>query len=198
VLADYRLGASHGGAPQDGVEDARDAIDWIRTHAGELGIDLAKLVIGGASSGAHVALAAVMDPDRRMKVDPAAMVLFSPIVNVVRKGVVEKFADKRMAKLASPLHQVRKGLPPMVVFHGTDDRVQGIRDVELFARKLRRKKNRCELFAYEGERSSFFNFNVNEILYEATLNTADDFLVRAGLLAGEADGSNRVRLESWR
>ena len=49
-----------------------------------------------------------------------------------------------------------------------------------------------------GEGSAYFNFNVNAALYEATLNLADDFLVRLGLLGGGGDGGSTTRLESWR
>jgi len=199
ILADYRLCSSHVGAtPMDSLEDVREGVEWICAHAGELGIDQTKLVLSGASTGAHAALAAVMDPDGKLKAKPAACVLFSPIVNLVREKVIDMFPDKRIAKLASPLHQVRKKLPPMMVFHGNDDRVQGVGDVVNFVKKMERKKNICELYTYEGERSSFFNFNVNHVLYEATLNAADNFLVRAGLLEVSTDGAQTSRLDSWR
>ena len=198
VLADYRLGKRRGATPLDGVEDARDAVDWIFDHAGELGIDPEKLVLAGASSGAHVSLVMAMDPEREPGRPPAAMVLFSPIVNVVRDGVEEMFGPKRAAKLASPLHQVRKGLPPMQLFHGGADPVQAVGDVEAFAKKMVKKKNLCELDVFGGEGASFFNFNVNAALYEATLNSADSFLVHQGLLAGGRDGSATTRIGTWR
>ena len=198
VLADYRLGKKRGATPLDGVEDARDAIDWICDHAGQLGIDPGKIVLAGASSGAHVSLAMAMDPGRDGGRPPAAMVLFSPIVNVVRDGVEEMFGPKRAAKQASPLHQVRKGLPPMQLFHGGDDPIQAVGDVEAFAKKMAKKKNLCELSVFGGEGGSFFNFNVNAALYEATLNSADGFLVRQGLLAGGHDGAATTRIGTWR
>lgn len=197
VLADYRLGRHRGTTPLDGVEDARDAVDWIGDHAEQLRIDRSKVVLAGASSGAHALLAAIMDPAWEMR-RPAAVVLFSPIVNVLRDGVQERFGDKGTAKRVSPLHQVRKGLPPMLLFHGGEDRVQAVGDVESFAKKVARKKNLCELNVFRGERSAFFNFNVNAGLYEATLNTADDFLVRVGLLGKARDGAATTRLDSWR
>ena len=198
ILADYRLGRERGATPLDGLEDARDAVAWICANARQLGIDRAKLVLAGASSGAHVFLAAALDPDRELATEPAAMVLFSPIVNVVRDGVIDRFGDKRTAKSVSPLHQVRKQLPPMVLFHAGDDRFQPVAEVEAFAKRMSKKKNRCELHVFNGECSSFFNLNVNANLYEATLNIADDFLVSVGVLESTTDGGSTTRLESWR
>ena len=203
ILADYRLGQEHGATPLDGVEDVRDAVAWIRANARRLGIDPSRVVLAGASSGAHVALVATMvcaegAGRRRRGPDPAALVLFSPIVNVVRDNLVGKFADRRAAKHASPLHQVRKGLPPMLIFHGGADRLQGLGDVKSFAKKMARKKNRCELNIFRGELSSYFNFNVNAELYEATLNMADHFLESVGVLEESGRGATTTRLDPWR
>ena len=199
IVVDYRLGRERGSSPLDGVEDARDAVAWVSGQAGRLGVDATKLVLGGASCGAFVALASVMDPPPQSVVDrPAGLLLFSPIVNVARGASVGRFGGKKLAKQVSPLHRVRRGLPPVILFHGTEDPDQGISEIEALARKLTRKKNVCELHVFRGERSSFFNFNVDATLYEATLNLADEFLVRLGVLGGGADGAATTRLESWR
>jgi acetyl esterase/lipase len=198
ILADYRLGQEHGATPMDGVEDAQDAVAWIRANARRLGIDPARVVLAGASSGAHVSLVATLVPGGGPDPDPAALVMFSPIVNVLRDSLLGRFTDRRSAKLASPLYQVRKGLPPVLIFHGGEDRLQGLGDVESFSKKMARKKNRCELNVFKGERSSYFNFNVNAGLYEATLNMTDNFLVSVGVLEGVTDGGATTRLDSWR
>ena len=147
ILADYRLGQRPGATPLDGLEDARDAVVWIRAHAGRLGIDPERIVLAGASSGAHLVLVATMvgaeDAGSPPPLDPAALILFSPIVNVVRGKLAERFGGRRSAKQASPLHQVRRDLPPMLVFHGGGDRFQRLCEVEAFAKKLSRKKNLC-------------------------------------------------------
>lgn len=198
VLADYRCGQARGATPVDGLEDVHAAIDWIHGHASQLGIDRSKLVLAGASSGAQAALAAVMESGRAAEMAPAAMVLFSPIVNVARAGVAGRFAGGRLGvKQLSPLHQVRKGLPPMLVFHATQDRVQPVAEVEAFARKMARKRNRCDLNVFCGEQPSFFNLNVNAGLYEATLNQADEFLVSLGLLPDGQEGAVTTWLDSW-
>ncbi len=201
LLVDYRLGRKRGTSPLDGVEDARDAVAWVAANARRLGVDVSKIVLAGASSGAYVALASMMDMDNDAQAsvcEPAALVLFSPIVNLVRDNAIKKFGDKKLAKQASPLHQVRKGLPPMLIFHGTVDRDQVVSEVETFAKKASRKKNVCELNLFKGEGSSYFNFNVNANLYEATLNTMDDFMIRVGALDGGVDGAATTRLDSWR
>jgi len=47
---------------------------------------------------------------------------------------------------------------------------------------MRRKRNTCELVAFENAEHPFFNFNVNEANFECTLAAADRFLVDHAIL----------------
>jgi acetyl esterase/lipase len=171
--------------------DARSAIRWMRMNAEALGIDPEKIVAAGGSAGAQIALAAAMldgfddeGDDASISCQPNALLLYNPILDTTRKGVeLEKFTDKKQAKAASPLHHCRKGLPPMMIFHGTADRVVPYETSRKFVRKLRWRGNDCRLTTYEGCGHGFFNFNVDAGLYELTLNAADAFLVERGFLA---------------
>ena len=57
----------------------------------------------------------------------------------------------------SPYHHLRQGLPPTIIFHGTDDEAVPFATAELFAASMRDLGNRCELKAYEGQPHGFFN-----------------------------------------
>ena len=66
---------------------------------------------------------------------------------------------------------------------------------EKFSRRMRRwpRRNLCRLVPFEGCGHSFFNFNVDPRLFEATLNLADRFLVRLGFLdAAEYETDHRL------
>lgn len=84
----------------------------------------------------------------------------------------------------------------MLLMHGTADRLIPFDSTRAFARKMRRwfRRNDCRLLPFEGCGHSFFNFNVDPRLFEATLNQADQFLVEKGFIdaAGPADHDNRL------
>jgi acetyl esterase len=205
VLFDYRVGARHGTGPLDAMADARSALRWLRMNAEALGIDPEKIVAVGGSAGAHIALAAAMldgfddaGDDTSISCAPNALLLFSPILDTTRKGAeLEKFPAKVVAKAASPIHQCRKGLPPMMLFHGTGDRVVPWETSRKFVRKMRWRSNDCQLTSYEGSGHGFFNFNVDAGLYELTMNVADDFLVQRGFLEPLKERDSEARLANF-
>lgn len=191
VLAEYRMGAAHGLGPVQAMADARSAIRWARSNSEELGIDQSKIVASGGSCGAHAAVCAAMcgsefddsNDDCETSPCPDALVLFSPVLDISKKGFgTSAFPDTATAKKANPLNCIRPGLPPMLLFHGGADMSVPIRGSQKFARKMQRKKNKCELMEFGGESHSFFNLNVNDQLYYATMDSTDAFLVSLGFI----------------
>ena len=57
VSAEYRISYLHHTTPFESLEDAHDAIAWLRKHAEELNIDTSRIVAAGASAGGHLAAA---------------------------------------------------------------------------------------------------------------------------------------------
>ncbi len=67
-------------------QDAKSAMRWVRSHAGELGIDPAQRAAGGGSAGGHLAAFTGMvegldDPadDVAVSARPNALILFNPV-----------------------------------------------------------------------------------------------------------------------
>lgn len=52
---EYRLVKDVPGPPLNCVHDAKSAMRWVRSHAGELGIDPKRIAAGGGSAGGHLA-----------------------------------------------------------------------------------------------------------------------------------------------
>jgi dipeptidyl aminopeptidase/acylaminoacyl peptidase len=115
-------------------------------------------------------------------VQPAALVLFSALLDTSRKDLADRFSSPSRARKLSPLRQVRRKLPPILLCHGKRDRVTPFEDARRFARALRWRRNKVELLDFEQAEHAFFNFNVSEFYYELTLQAADRFLVDHGLL----------------
>ncbi len=193
VAAETRTSARHGTGPAEAVEDARDLIRWLRHNADTFNLDPDRVIAGGSGGGALLALLTAMPKPKAMPpVDgldcrPQALVLFSALVNAMSNDqAMSRFPDKRAAKRLSPSSLVRRKLPPMILFHGRADRITPCGEVERFRRRMRFRGNCCELVDFEKEDHSFFNFNVSHRNFELTIQAADRFLVRCGLLAPEA------------
>lgn len=193
IAFDYRVSTKHGTGPIEAMADARSALRWIRLNAAELGINPGKIVAVGGSGGAHAITSAAMlkgydDPtdDLTINAVPNALVLFNPVLDTSKHGFgLDRFPDAKAAKNANLIRAIAKGMPPMLVMHGTADRVIPFEGSYTFTRKMARKKNKCRLVEFERQGHGFFNFNLSFEMYEATLMAMDEFLVELGFI--EAD-----------
>ena len=192
VSAEYRVKERHGTTPFECVADGKSAVRWLRSHAGELGIDPNRIAAGGGSAGGHVALcAALIDDfedageDLSVSSRPDALVCFNPATDATR------FADRvpestGRAEEISPAHHVKAGAPPAILFHGIDDPTVPFEDVERFAAAMTDAGDNCELVAYPGQEHGFFNYrDGSNPYYVRTVRQADRFLADLGYLQGE-------------
>lgn len=79
----YRVPNGHNEIPSD---DARKALDILKAHASEYGIDPKKIGVGGASAGAHLAATVANHPG---DVNPAFQVMVYPVVTM-EEGVTHQ------------------------------------------------------------------------------------------------------------
>jgi acetyl esterase/lipase len=132
VAVEYRLADRHNTTPFEAVMDARSAIRWLRQHADEYHIDTNRIVAAGNSAGAHLVLATALadkwnekTDDRRYSPSPNLLLISSGVYDFVGDGnttwVSKHLKDKNTVKEISPVHLVKKGLPPMLILHGTND-----------------------------------------------------------------------------
>ena len=196
VVADYRVSSRHQTTPYECVKDAKSAIRWLRAHADRLGIDAAKIAAGGGSAGGHVAAAAGTieaineeNDDLSVSAVPNALLLFNPVYDNGPGGFGHKRFGDRYTEI-SPMHNIRKGMPPAIVFLGTDDGLIPVETAKTFQRKMRQAGSRSELFLYEGQPHGFFNHRdfrarASPIFYYQTMLEADRFLTSLQFLQGK-------------
>jgi len=200
MMADYRVKSRHGVAPDACVMDAKSAIRWTRANAAHLGIDPNRIVAAGGSAGGHIAAATgtvegydEKGEDTAVSSVPNAMVLFNPALNTTAAGwgddkrgagLVARFAGH--AEELSPVHHVKKGVPPTLILHGTADATVPFAQAEAFTEAMHTAGNRCEVIRYEGQGHGFFNASKGgEKNFLATLAEADTFLASLGYLKGQ-------------
>jgi acetyl esterase/lipase len=77
------------------VQDARAAVRWMRAHAGEYGIDPARIAVGGGSAGGQIAaLAGVTDGLARFDPDARAGAVSSSVQAIVNIDGLSDFTSE--------------------------------------------------------------------------------------------------------
>ncbi|GAA4469689.1 alpha/beta hydrolase [Nibrella saemangeumensis] len=187
VLADYRVDSLHHTSPFDAVRDAKSAIRFLRQQADRLHIDPQRIVAAGGSAGGHLAAAAgniigleEANEDLSVSSRPNALVLFNPVFDNGPGGYGYKQFGNRYPEI-SPLHNIRPGAPPTIVFLGTRDALVPVATAQLYQQKMKEAGSRCDLHLYEGQEHGFFNHQ-NSRYYSETVQQADQFLTSLGYL----------------
>lgn len=185
ICAEYRTKKKSGTDPRACVMDAKSAIRWVRSKAAELGIDPNRIAAGGGSAGGHLAAATATltefnepDEDTSISCKPQALVLFNPVFDNSEKGygfdrVQEYWQD------FSPMHNLKRGTPPTVVFLGTKDELIPVATAEEYKKIMDTNNDRCDLHLYQDQPHGFFNV----AKYAETLAEMDSFLVSLGWLS---------------
>ena len=187
VAADYRTRERFDTTPLESVADGRAALRWVENHASELGINPARIVVGGSSSGGHVALWTAIehtppgsDPNEAPTAKPLALILVSPVsdTSMLSGYTPKRFGDK--AEALSPYHQLDAQMPPMLVFHGDADTTVTNRQSIALHDKLVAGGNTCELITVPGG-SHGFQSQLPE-WKPRVRDAVTDFLTRQGIL----------------
>lgn len=188
--AEYRIKSKHGTTPYASVKDAKSAIRWVRAHADEFGVDPEQVISAGGSAGGHLALCTALVPALSDPPDPPAfscvpqaVIAFNPVVDTSPDGFgADRLGDRALE--ISPLHHVKPGDPPMLIFHGTDDATIPIESARRFRDAMREAGNRCQLDEFPGYGHGFFNYGREDKRpYQETVAAADRFLAENGFIS---------------
>ena len=187
ISMSYRLhSAKTGVSVFDCVKDARSAVRYIRAHAAELGIDPQKIIVSGGSAGGHLAVSTALfdkvneeGDDLAISASPNALVLLFPVIDTSKEGYGQAKIGERWQEL-SPAHNVRAGLPPTLIFHGTGDTVTPFAGAKTFHEAMLNAGNRCELDINEGGVHGYLMRD--KVLFDETMKKTDAFLKSLRLL----------------
>lgn len=192
--ADYRVKSRNKATPFECVMDGKSAMRWVRQHAAELGIDPQRIVAAGGSAGGHVAACTgVIEGHEESGADtgissvPNAMILFNPVLDTTDKGYGAKSFKPHQQTEISPCHQVRKGIVPTILFHGTADRTVPFENAERFTKLMKDAGNDCVLVPFKGKDHGFFNGSFfskgnDDADYDVTMKRSIEFLKAHGIL----------------
>lgn len=128
MAINYRLVPKHPFPAQ--IDDCNLALEWMSTHAAELGVNADSLAAWGYSAGGHLAALLAMDPKVGLPRLKAVVVGAAPcdlsqipensqalvgLLGGTRATYPERYAN------ASPLTHVSSDDPPIFLFHGSKD-----------------------------------------------------------------------------
>ncbi|HEU0122193.1 MAG TPA: alpha/beta hydrolase fold domain-containing protein [Bryobacteraceae bacterium] len=182
--AEYRVSSRHKTTVLESYKDCRSAIRWLRKNAVEHGVDWKRIAAGGGSAGASCAMALTADgpfdeatDDRSVSAEPSLLLLYNPAVDIGMLGAVPPEW--------SPKNQLKPGLPPMLMFFGTDD--LHYRNAQPYFQKARQMGNSVTLYYARNQKHGFFNDNPNGDYswHAATLYLSDTYLAARAHITGK-------------
>jgi acetyl esterase/lipase len=185
IAVDYRIANLDHSTPFESVEDAKDAIRWIRRNAVKWNIDPDRIVAAGSSAGGHLAAATGTLKEFETKQDsfsckPNLLVLYYPVIDNSENGYGFNLVKARYKEL-SPLHNIDHTTPPTLCILGTKDSLIPVKTAETFRLCMEENGVDCELHLIDGVGHPIFNYTqeLSSVFY--TIGTlTDDFLRRYG------------------
>jgi len=183
ISAEYRIRSKHKTSPFESVADGKSAIRWIRSHAGEFGLDPNRIVAAGASAGGQVAAAAATlpgldDPADNLRISPRpdALVLLYPVIDNGPGGYGSKEIGERFKEF-SPMHNITATVPPTIVFLGTKDQLIPVATAKEFQSRIQKAGGRCELELIDGVGHPMYSYkDSNPPLRDTVLARSLSFL----------------------
>jgi acetyl esterase len=192
ILVDYRTFCRDHVNITDEIADAKSAVRWVRSHAGELGVDPHRIAVSGGSSGGHLALSTALFKELDEKTEngsvsskPDLIVLFYPCVDETTEEELSYGADAigTYGRDVSPLYHIRAGMPRTIIFQGTADTLYG--ENKTYCDEARTKGNACEFVEFA---EAPHGFMLQSRWYKEALPRLDEFLRRQGYLAAAPRG----------
>jgi acetyl esterase/lipase len=159
VAPGYRLAPGH--VFPTGWEDCMRALAWVHRNIAAYGGDPAKLFVGGHSAGGHYAALLAARRDWPSRVDlPGGVVKGALPVSGTYWFGADSGLSMRPRFLgpegtnseddASPLRRLAPPLPPMLLFHGTEDFPHLVKQAEAFEHAVRAAGGAVERIAMPG------------------------------------------------
>ena len=154
IAFQYRLSDHKDITPLDAMEDARNAIIWIRENSAELHINKDKVAAYGWSAGAHLAACSAVfyssSDDKSINSIPNALLLVSPALSITKDNWFKQLLINESEAIdCSPAENLRENMPPSIIVVGRDDSVTPVYESNLYHQNMLNYGNESYLHIYD-------------------------------------------------
>ena len=169
ICIEYRTYERYRSLPTDAVADAKSAIRWVRMNAVELNVDANRIIVSGNSAGGHLALCTVMvddfdetDEDLSVSSCPDALILTSAVYDLDGNSWFAGMLDSpELLESITPLLHIDSGLPPMLMFHGSEYVESApFLDCERFIEDMRQAGNTVHFYPIAGKGHFLWQYEI--------------------------------------
>ncbi len=146
------------------IDDVESAVRFVKAHAAEYNIDPNRIALVGESAGGQLAAMAVLRGGEAASVR-AVVAFYTPtdLVSLIRNSnlIPEQFRNRvigtpweRLIMLGlsqlSPVDNVRRGMPPFLLIHGTLDAFVPYQQSVDMCNRMRQAGASCDLYPIDG------------------------------------------------
>jgi acetyl esterase/lipase len=145
------------------LQDAERAIQMVREHASEWGVNPDKVGIIGFSAGGHLASTltthynhVVIDNKKNTRIRPDFSMLIYPVISFgpyahaySRENLIGKNPSQQLLDLYSNETQITADTPPCFLIHAEDDDVVPVQNSILFYEGLLKNKVKAEMHLFQ-------------------------------------------------
>ncbi|WP_321343099.1 alpha/beta hydrolase fold domain-containing protein [uncultured Draconibacterium sp.] len=184
ISANYRINYLNHTSPFESVEDAKDAIRWVREHAKELAVDPQRIVAAGSSAGGQLAAATgtLKETGNTEEYKPNLLLLYYPVIDNSEEGYGPDTIKNDYQKI-SPLHNIDAKTPPALFIVGTEDPYIPVETAKVFKARMDENGVECELHFMEGAGHPIFYYSKTLTLEFYTIRElTDQFLRKHGYI----------------
>ncbi len=155
------------------IEDGQRAVQYVRAHAAEFGIDAHRIGIMGFSAGGHLASSVAThytsgnagsdDPVDRVPSRPDLHILIYPVITLSgpdahagsRNNLLGPDAKPELIELFSNEKQVTKDTSPAFIVHSTTDKVVPVSNADHYVEAMKAVDVPCEYVRLEAGQHGF-------------------------------------------
>lgn len=172
-----------GGHFELGMQELNEAVQFVKAHAAEWGLDSAQFGFAGGSAGTPLsALAAMQYSNQGCRLYIGCNGIYDFENNrqgrfcggtTIKNKYLENIEDFKSISAINHIPDMKKQIPAVILFHGTGDTTISHKQSAALHEEIVAKKGKSELHLYKYYAHAFFNQNASDAYEDVTIKMYD-------------------------